>query len=125
MLPTSEWKWYGTAAHFICSARCKFHLATLVGKYIISTVGEYIAPDNRMESNDYYPIGAGNNRLYETMVFRWGGETCNCGCGLPVPADWREIDAAYYADARSATAGHMGMCRAYAEREEESSDVHS
>lgn len=31
-------------AHFICASDCKFHLATKVGKYIISTVGEYF-PD--------------------------------------------------------------------------------
>jgi len=39
-IPESKWKWFGDAGHFICSQWCQFHLCTLVGKYLISTVGK-------------------------------------------------------------------------------------
>src|SRR5919106_127620 len=37
----TELKWFGHAAHFICGRWCRFHLATQVGDYLVSTVGEY------------------------------------------------------------------------------------
>jgi hypothetical protein len=40
------WEWFGNAAHLIVSRDCRFHLATLVGPWLISTVGEYF-PDER------------------------------------------------------------------------------
>lgn len=35
-----KWIWMPHPAHFICSMDCRFVLATKVGKYIVSTVGE-------------------------------------------------------------------------------------
>lgn len=46
MINANEWEWFGNAAHFICGRWCRFHLATKVGKYLISTVGEYVSPRN-------------------------------------------------------------------------------
>lgn len=37
----ADWKWYGHPAHLIVGDKCRFHLATLVGPFMISTVGEY------------------------------------------------------------------------------------
>lgn len=97
-----DWKWYGSASHLIVGNDCRFHLATKVGPWLVSTVGEYL------------PGGCG--RKYETMVFRLGrspGE-CPCGCGLPKPVDWGELDVAGYNDAKAATAGHYAMCEKWA-----------
>jgi hypothetical protein len=43
-IPVHNWKWFGSAAHFICGRWCRFHLATQVGRYLISTVGEFVHP---------------------------------------------------------------------------------
>jgi hypothetical protein len=130
----SKWKWYGNAGHFICSDNCRFHITTEVGKYLISTVGEYFPDSGTREilassrgiklegigderKYDYMKkIGfedLGYNRKYETMVFRIGTH-CNaedCACGLPRPIDWSEIDSGGYNSAKDATNGHTEMCQ--------------
>jgi len=124
----NDWKWFGVAAHFVCGRWCRFHLCTQVGKYLVSTVGEYVHPrhsrgnerdeDKWIEEN--WPgedIGA--DRKYETMVFV-AGRPCGsgkCMCGLPVPEDWHELDMAGYNLAGDATAGHMAMCLKWASAE--------
>lgn len=37
----SDWKWYGHPGHLIVADKCRFHLCTIVGEFMISTVGEY------------------------------------------------------------------------------------
>lgn len=54
---------------------------------------------------------------YETMVFRIGEERCtaeDCNCGLPVVADWGEVDSDGYNVRGDAHRGHLAMCRKYA-----------
>lgn len=136
-IPRDEWKWFGSAAHLIVAQDCRFHLATLVGPWLVSTVGEYL-PDapvreilaerrgmtlegigdyrraSYMKQVGFEEIGAG--RKYETMVFR-AGEPCtseDCSCGLPSAADWMELDANGYNDAGAATAGHYAICEKWA-----------
>ena len=107
-----DWKWLGYAAHLIVGARCQFHLATVVGDYLVSTVGEYKS-DHR--AKDFEEIGAG--RLYETMVFRVTGEVCklpDCNCGGPEVEDWSEMDTNVYNLRGDATKGHMEMCERWA-----------
>jgi hypothetical protein len=141
------WEWFGSAAHLIVGRDCRFHLATFVGPWLVSTVGEWL-PDSG--SWDIYAdrvggiptelrgadrrnwflknvgsleIGAG--RKYETMVFPWSGERCTdpeCGCGLPIPEDWCEIDSDGYNDAGSATRGHYAMCEMWADRPASATD---
>lgn len=102
-----RWKWFGSAAHFIASDSCRFHLATEIGQYIVSTVG------------DYYPRGEGHaqeigcGRKFETFVFRKIKGRCECGCGLPkfTPS---EIDSLPANDRRTANANHLRLCRKYA-----------
>jgi hypothetical protein len=117
--PKSKWLWFGTAAHFCCGRWCRFHLATKVGKYLISTMGEFVSPRNSGGSEvtegawlkENYPgedIGYG--RKYETFVFRLGKETCPCGCGLPVLSKWSEIDSLGANDAKTATENHRKLC---------------
>jgi hypothetical protein len=134
--PVKDWEWFGHAAHFICGAYCRFHLATRVGPYLISTVGEYFPDEEGREINaevrgvalegrggarraDYMEkigfedIGCG--RKYETFVFWLGDkfERCsnpNCNCGLPSPDNWGEIwgeGANTPGDARN---NHMKAC---------------
>lgn len=128
-----DWKWFGAAGHFICSDWCRFHMATLVGNYIVSTVGEYI-PDSDvreilascrgkpleghgdarrsdwLKKFGFEEIGC--DRTYETMVFL-AGKPCTvrgCDCGLP-EISGTELDFAGYKSPREATHGHMEMCR--------------
>ena len=138
MIPQSDWRWYGKAAHFILGSLCRFHLATLIGEYMVSTVGEYVpdAPvreilaDSRgivlegrgdarvaswMEQNGYEKLGGGD-RTYETMVFRVTGSICTaegCNCGLP-EIDPVELAADGYTLAGDAQAGHYAMCEKWA-----------
>ena len=79
-IPQSEWIWYGNAGHFIGGRDCVFHLTTKVGKYLVSTVGEYYPKRLDKDSDD--PESLTNSCKYETMVFEINGE-CKCGCGLP------------------------------------------
>jgi len=137
MIPVSEWEWFGVSGHFICGLDCRFHLATLVGKYWISTVGEYL-PDYQLreilaESRGIVLEGSGDHRLsdylekigyedvgfgrkYETMVFplltdaRCDNEEC-C-CGQPIDIDFsEELFVRGYLRRGEATLGHMETCR--------------
>ena len=105
MIPKDKWKWFGNAGHFCGSGDCRFHLTTLVGKYIISTIGEW------------RPMGAtkdkeiGISGFYETMVFVHAGN-CECGCGLPM-MNCSEIDGLRYNKPKAATAGHNKICLKY------------
>ena len=136
-----KWRWFGHAGHFICAQWCRFHLCTLVGDHLVSTVGEYWPErpvreihakvhdpvwlqENKHLRGDYFD-GAykkrfgfeeiGCDRTYETMVFK-AGEPCSgkdCGCGLP-ETDGSELDFEGYTSAASASAGHLAMCFKYA-----------
>lgn len=132
MIKQDQWKWYGNAGHFICSRWCRFHLCTLIGDTLVSTVGEHMPPESVrkiyaysrgitltqigdsaetewLEKNGYEEIGS--NIKYETMTFK-AGKPCNsvgCCCGLP-KIDSSELDFEGYNDAGSATEGHYKMC---------------
>lgn len=138
MVARDMWEWFGHAAHFICGPSCRFHLATKVGDYLVSTVGEYVpdAPvrETLAQSRGITLEGRGDARLadwlekvgfeeigygrkYETMVFVVGDHRCtsnDCGCGLPMPTNWSELETAAYNDAGSATRGHLAICEKYA-----------
>lgn len=127
IIPPEEWKWFGTAAHFICGQWCRFHLATQVGEYLISTVGEYVHPSRgggselaefRWLQENWPGQDIGIGRKYETMVFR-AGEPCTrkaCGCcGLP-EIDGAEIACKGYNCRGDATRGHMQTCLKVAAR---------
>lgn len=136
-VPREEWEWFGSAGHFICGRDCRFHLCTLVGPWLVSTVGELL-PDS--SSWDIYAesrgvtiegrgdarradfmrkvgwVEIGSGRTYETMVFP-AGERCSdpdCDCGMPLASDWSERDAEGYNDAGSATRGHYALCEKWA-----------
>lgn len=135
-----KWGWFGSPGHFICSQDCRFHMCTKVGDYLVSTVGEYF-PDNDvreiiaksrginlagkgdarrasyMKQIGYETIGL--DRTYETVVFL-AGPPCakkGCGCGMPLPDDYTELDFDGYNDPGAATKGHREMCSKWANQE--------
>ncbi len=138
MIVEAKWEWFGSPAHFICASDCRFHMATKIGRFIVSTVGEYL-PDSAvreilansrnkplegrgdarradwMKKFGYEEIGYG--RKYETMVFRTKGrcKAPDCGCGLPIIIP-RELDMNSYNTAGDATKGHMKLCRTWASK---------
>lgn len=148
IVPPEKWEWFGHAAHFICGRWCRFHLATKVGDYLISTVGEYwpergsreiharihdakwLAKNQHLKG-DYFGAAymkrfgydtIGCDRKYETMVFA-AGPRCkakDCGCGLP-EIGGSEIDFLGYNDAGSATKGHMALCARWSDQREAAS----
>lgn len=134
-----DWNWFGNAGHFICGRDCRFHLATQIGGFLVSTVGQYL-PDSAVREiraqsrgiklegrgddreNDwlrkagYEEIGLG--RTFETIVFR-AGRPCDskdCACGLP-EIEPTEMEFSGYNDAGAATAGHMRLCALVASAE--------
>lgn len=76
--------------HFIASNRCAWGRTTLCDHYFVSSVGGY----RPYGDGEFVEIGYG--RLYETYVFAWDGRTVceiqGCGCGLPKPDSWGNID---------------------------------
>lgn len=121
MISQSKWTWDGHAAHLIVGSKCQFHLATRVGDFIVSTVGEYrqspvpgIRPDGTGDYAEFTTIGVG--RLFETFVFRASGD------GFGEVDAWDEIDTEIANDHDTATANHMKMCRKWARRTGEEDD---
>lgn len=108
-IPCSKWIWQGSPGHFIAGTKCVYHLSTVIGGHIISTVGEY-RPLGCIEDEE---VGLG--RLYETMVFR--ASRCDVpGCDAFHAASGHEVDfvpANTRAEARSA---HMAMCAKWSRR---------
>jgi hypothetical protein len=112
-VPHSEWNWYGMAAHFIGASDCLFHMATEIGGYMISTVGDYRPRECDGSRGDRTSIGFG--RDYETFVFKTSGRECGCGCCMP-GLDLCEIDSEPANDPATARINHMAMCEKYASR---------
>lgn len=102
------WIWLGEAAHYICGPWCRWHLATVVGPWLVSSVGEYVPRNGDRAGSDIETIGA--DRFYETMVFR----AKRCECGERGCAGWRiangnNVDFAAANTAAEASANHMAM----------------
>lgn len=115
--PRAEWEWFGSPLHFCAAWNCHFHLGTLVGPWVVSTVGEYV-PESAASRADYEEIGSG--RLYETYVFRATGKRCTrpgCNCDQP---EWGggEIDSEGYNERGDAQRGHLAMCERWATKPE-------
>lgn len=139
MIPKEKWEWFGLSGHFILGHKCQFHLCTKVGRYLVSTVGQYLPDegvreiyaksrgvdlegigDDReadyMKKIGYEEIGCG--RTFETMVFK-AGKRCrvkDCMCLQPSLAS-SEKDFEGYNTAGEAQAGHLKMCLKWAEKQ--------
>ena len=129
-----NWIWMPHHGHFICGSHCRFKLNTCVGKYIVSTVGEWV-PDSQIRDMfakirgielvgqgdareadwltkaGFEDIGVG--RKYETMVFRSKKSTNGC-CPYEM-AKGRELDFKGYNKAEDAYKGHMELCQKWSE----------
>lgn len=102
-----HWVWFGQAGHHVASDSCLFHLHTHVGRWCISTVGEYYPRSKSVKGAAVgEPVQIGSGRLYETMVFPLGadGEV----------TDWSGEAGCGYNDRAEANEGHVAMCRKYA-----------
>jgi hypothetical protein len=109
MATTNGWIWFGSPGHFIGGASCRFHMATQVGRYLVSTVGDYYPPFPGTRTE------VGYKRFFETMVFK-AGKACavkSCGCGMPT-IDGSELDFEGYNTAGAAQKGHLAMCEKWA-----------
>lgn len=138
VITKDKWVWMGHPAHFICAQDCKFFMATKVGKYIISTVGEMF-PDapireifaqsrkvklegmgdarkaDYMKKIGFEEIGYG--RKYETMVFlAVKGRKNQCG-GCPfVIESGANLDQYGYNTSQDAFKGHYKACSKWAKK---------
>ena len=116
MIPAEKWKWFGHAAHLIVARDCMFHLSTQIGDVIVSTVGNWQPVSMRKGDKMPEPQEIGAGRKYETMVFAVNGkcEDPSCGCEQP-DHNGHNIDFDAYDTAGEANAGHLNMCRKWAE----------
>jgi len=135
-----NWAWMPHAGHFILGHKCRFRLNTYVGKYLVSTVGElwnersvreihaevenpkWLEKNKHLlgdEFNNAYfkKFGyeeIGNDRTYETMVFK----ACKTGrkcCPYEV-SDYTERDFMGYSNAGDAYRGHLKLCNKWSDK---------
>ena len=103
----SERKTWDRPSHFICARDCRFGRTTVVGGWVVSTVGDY-----RPTSNGGRQEQIGDGRTYETMVFPLAklcdDPECKCG-GMPVVEQWAEKDFEGYNSKAEAMVGHRRM----------------
>ena len=105
-----DWVWMPHAAHFIGGGQCQFVLATYVGDFIVSTVGQY-RPGAPLHGCDE-DVEIGLDRLFETMVFEAVANSSDaCGCPWVIDVE-QEVDFYAYDDPKSAAA-----CEKWAEPE--------
>lgn len=131
----SKWVFMPHAGHFILGHMCRFRLNTYVGKYIVSTVGEYV-PDSAVrdihaEVMKDKPLPKGDDgeteylrkygfeeigygRTYETMVFKAGKSKDKC-CPYKIIVS-KEMDAKGYNTAEEAVKGHMKLCEKWSKK---------
>ncbi len=111
--PIETWKWFGMPGHFIGASDCRFHMATRIGPWIVSSVGAY-APSHSRDTL----IEIGFDRTYETMVFK--AAECDCPgdlCEGHALEDTTELDMLPAKDPKTANANHMAMCLKWADIE--------
>lgn len=132
----SDWVWMPHPAHFICARDCRFVLATYVGGYIVSTVGEYwpdrdtrrvmadslgVKIKGRGDEYDaayfkkfgYEQIGL--DRKYETMVFKAAPSDPDSCCPYRIDSG-QEQELKGYNDPEEAYKGHLELCRKWGEK---------
>lgn len=131
----NRWIWMPHPGHLIVARDCRFSLNTYVGKYIVSTVGEYL-PDYEVreilaKSRGITLEGKGDARLadymnkigyeeisldrkYETMVFT--AKKSKDKCCPHVMKNPRNVDFDSYNSADDATIGHYKMCSKWAKK---------
>lgn len=97
-----DWIWMGHQAH-LC-VNCRFHLATFVNGYIVSTVGDYYSKGKKTT------IGGGTNSFFETFVME-AIEAPKMECCPYGPKTYDPIELERYSSAGQAREGHMKYCK--------------
>lgn len=102
----------GCAGHLIVADSCQWKRHTQVGKYRVSSIGDYYPQCGDKRDT----IGAGKESFFETLVFETTGEQDaeNEGCGCRTIKAWGEIDGERYATAGAAQEGHERYVAKYA-----------
>ena len=137
----NNWIWMPHPGHLIVSDDCKFHLNTYVGKYIVSTVGEYF-PDRQVRKihaeiynpewlknnkdlkGDYFDsayfkefgfmrIGCGNDDIYETMIFKAVKSSDKC---CPYHQTGSVLYCIKYKTSEEAFKGHLKLCNKWSKK---------
>lgn len=135
-----NWVWMPHAGHLCIGRDCEFHLNTYVGKYIVSTVGDYW-PDRQVREiharvydpvwfaenqhlkGDYFnqaymkKFGYGDisfDKKYETMVFR--AKRSGNKCCLWTPSSWTELYMNRYNTQEEAYDGHLKACKEWSKK---------
>lgn len=128
------------AGHFIASQWCQFRLNTYVGRYIVSTVGEYLPDEGVREifasSRKIKLEGIGDARraeymkkigyellhypdiLYETMVFRAIKATKKdkmC-CPWRIKSGGDDVETSMYKTCEEAMRGHYKLCKKWSQK---------
>jgi hypothetical protein len=109
LYPKSEWQWQGIPGHCIVGDRCVYHLNTVVGPWLVSTIGEYKAEGWRSPVTE---IGA--FRMYETMVFRAARCEVPDECGEWHQQNGVSLDAEGAQTRREARENHLRLCEKWA-----------
>lgn len=137
-----EWVWMPHAGHLCVGIDCRFHLSTYVGKYLVSTVGEYwpsrsgreiyakIYDPKWLEENfsrlgddfdsaymkrfGYVKIGC--DRKYETMVFKAKKYEEKNSCCPWRMGNGTVFDMSGYNEPADACMGHLKMCQKWSEK---------
>ena len=130
-----NWIWMPHPAHFICGDHCRFKLATYVGKYIVSTVGELWPErstreihaqvcnlkwlqENKSKLGDDFDFAyfkefgyetLGVDRTYESMVFIAEKSKNKC-CPYRIIVE-KEVDFGAYNSEVEAVKGHYKLCK--------------
>lgn len=104
-----NWIWYGNPKHFIGGNECRWHLATQIGDWIVSSVGEYL-PLGFKRTNKQLFEEIGYDRFYETMVFK--AMKCKCGCDRVICDVTKEHPELFgsYKTFTEAEKGHIEIC---------------
>lgn len=107
LVSRAGWRWFGYGGHLVVSSRCAFHLATLVGGVLVSTIGHWLPK----HGDAVEEIGSG--RTFETMVFRCSGVDAH---GNP-EHELEAIEATSYNDSVQAERGHYAICERWHQRQ--------
>jgi hypothetical protein len=137
-----KWVWMPHPAHFIYSSYCRFVMATKVGKYIVSTVGEYW-PDRKIREihaeicdlkwfkENKHRLGddfdhaymkkfgcedIGADRKYETIVFKAKKSEKDISCCPYRIIVNKDLDFMSYNKAEEAFKGHYKLCNKFSNK---------
>lgn len=95
----TAWKWFGQPGHFCGAFNCHWHLHTHVGKFCVSSVGEWVTKTGDRPKS----FSSGKEDFYEAMVF-------------PIvkgESTFVELEREFSQDRDQAVAAHLRLCRKY------------